>query len=104
MRISVSTHRFVGRYLLVWGFSDGSDSKEFTCNVRDLGLIPGLGRSLEEGVATHSSMAAWRVPWVEEPGGLESTGSQRAGHDSAQFLPSLLVLSTVEKKRHTGSN
>ena len=36
---------------------------------------------LEEGMATHSSIPAWRVPWTEEPGGLQSTGSQRVGHD-----------------------
>ena len=36
---------------------------------------------LEKGMATHSSILAWRIPWTEEPGGLRSTGSQRAGHD-----------------------
>ena len=36
---------------------------------------------LEEGMATHSSILAWRIPWTEEPGGLQSTGSQRVGHD-----------------------
>ena len=36
---------------------------------------------LEEGMATHSSILAWRIPWTEEPGGLESIGSKRAGHD-----------------------
>ena len=36
---------------------------------------------LEEGMATHSSVLAWRLPWTEEPGGLQSMGSQRAGHD-----------------------
>ena len=36
---------------------------------------------LEKGMATHSSVLAWRIPWTEEPGGLQSTGSQRAGHD-----------------------
>ena len=36
---------------------------------------------LEKGVATHSSILAWRVPWTEEPGGLQSMGWQRAGHD-----------------------
>ena len=41
----------------------------------------GLEDSLEEGMATHSSMLAWRVPWTEEPGGLQSMGSQRVGHD-----------------------
>ena len=36
---------------------------------------------LEEGMATHSSILAWRVPWTEEPGGLQSTGLHRVGHD-----------------------
>ena len=36
---------------------------------------------LEEGMATHSSILAWRIPWTEEPGGLQSKGSQRVRHD-----------------------
>ena len=36
---------------------------------------------LEEGMATHSGVLAWRIPWTEEPGRLQSTGSQRVGHD-----------------------
>ena len=36
---------------------------------------------LEKGMATHSSILAWRIPWPEEPGRLQSIGSQRAGHD-----------------------
>ena len=36
---------------------------------------------LEEGMATHSSICAWRIPWTEEPGGLRSRGSHRVGHD-----------------------
>ena len=36
---------------------------------------------LEKGKATHSSILAWRIPWIEEPGRLESMGSQRVGHD-----------------------
>ena len=36
---------------------------------------------LEEDMATHSSTLAWRIPWTEEPGGLQSMGSQRVGHD-----------------------
>ena len=36
---------------------------------------------LEEGMATHSSIPAWRIPWTEESGGLQSIGSQRVGHD-----------------------
>ena len=44
------------------GFPCGSAGKESACNVGDLGLIPGLGRSLEKGKATHSSILAWRIP------------------------------------------
>ena len=36
---------------------------------------------LEKVMATHSSIFAWRIPWTEEPGGLQTMGSQRAGHD-----------------------
>ena len=36
---------------------------------------------LEEEMATHSSILVWRIPWTEEPGGLQSMGSQRVGHD-----------------------
>ena len=37
--------------------------------------------ALEKGMATHSSILAWRIPWTEEPGGLQTMGSQRVGHD-----------------------
>ena len=40
---------------------------------------------LENGMATHSIILAWRIPWTEEPGGLQSTGLQRVGHDSAHM-------------------
>ena len=43
----------------------------------------GLEDALEEGMATHSSILAWRIPWTEEPGRLQSMGSQRAGHNRA---------------------
>ena len=52
-------------------------------NAGDLGLIPGLGRSLEKEMAAHSSIVAWKIPWTEEPGRLQSMGSQRVGHDLA---------------------
>ena len=48
---------------------------------RDAGSIPGLGRSLEKEMATHFSILAWRIPWTEEPGGLQSEGSERVGED-----------------------
>ena len=71
------------------GLSGGSDSKESACNVGDPGLIPGLQRSPGEGNATHSSILAWRIPWTEEPGGLQSMGLQRIGHDCAPVSSSV---------------
>ena len=47
-------------------------------DARDVGSIPGLGRPLEEAMATHSSILAWRMPWTEEPGGLQSMGRQHS--------------------------
>ena len=61
--------------------SSGSDSKESACNVEDLGLIHGLGDPLEKGMATHSSILAWRIPGTEEPGRIQTMGSQKVGHD-----------------------
>ena len=54
----------------------------------DLGSIPGLGASLEKEMATHSSILAWRIPWTEEPGGLQSVGLQRVGHNRVTSLSS----------------
>ena len=54
----------------------GSDGKESACNAGDQGLTPGQEEPLEKGMATHSSILAWRIPWTEKPGGLESVGSQ----------------------------
>ena len=45
--------------------------------VQEMGSIPWLGKSPEEGMATHSSILAWRIPWTEEPVRIQSTGSQR---------------------------
>ena len=50
-------------------------------DVRDSGSIPKSGKSLEEGMATHSSILAQRIPWTKEPGGLQSIRLQRVGHD-----------------------
>ena len=50
-------------------------------NAGDLGSIVGREDLLEKEMATHSSILAWRIPWMEEPDGLQSTGSQRVRHD-----------------------
>ena len=48
---------------------------------RDAGQNLGQVDPLEEGTATHSSILAWRIPWTDEPAGLQSIGSQRVGHN-----------------------
>ena len=58
--------------------------KESACSagdIGDLGLIPGSKDPLEKAMATYSSILAWRIPWTEEPGRLQSMGSQRVRHD-----------------------
>ena len=54
----------------------GSDGREAACSAGDLGLIPGWEGPLEKGTAAHSSMLAREIPWMEKPGGLQSTGSR----------------------------
>ena len=53
---------------------------------------------LEEGVATHSSILAWRMPCTEKPGGLESTGSQRVGHNSSDLarMHAYIYMTTID--------
>ena len=46
--------------------------------LRDMGSIPGSGDPLEEGMATHSRILAWRIPWTEESGGLQSKGHKES--------------------------
>ena len=50
-------------------------------DVGDVGRSLGWEDPLEKGMATHSSILAWSIPWTEEPGGLQSIGLQRVGHD-----------------------
>ena len=64
----------------IW-FSCGSDGKESACNAGDSGSISGSGKCPEGGHGNHFSILAWRIPWTEEPGRLQSVGSQRVGHD-----------------------
>ena len=95
-----------------WGFPCDLAGKESTCSVGDLGSILGLGRSpgerkgyplqysglensmncialvslTEKAMAPHSSTPAWKIPWVEEAGRLQSMGSLRVGHNRATSL------------------
>ena len=61
--------------------SGASDGKASAYNAGDPGSDPDSGRSPGEEMATHSSILAWKIPWMEEPGRLQSMGSQRVEHD-----------------------
>ena len=63
---------------------------------------PCFASSLEKEMATYSSTLAWKIPWMEKPGSLQSMGSQRVGHDWATSLHSLHTLS-LEKEMATHS-
>jgi len=67
--------------LLIWASFLALDGKDCACNAGDAGMIPGLGRSLEKGMTTYSSILAWRIPWTEKPDRLQSMESQRVRHD-----------------------
>ena len=62
-------------------FPGGSDSKESACSAGDPGSISGWEDPLEKEMATHSSILAWKIPWMKEPGRLQSMGSQRVTQD-----------------------
>ena len=63
------------------GFPIGSDGKNLpSLQETQVGSL-GWEDPLEKGMATHSSILAWRIPWTEESGGLPSMGSQRLGHN-----------------------
>ena len=61
---------------LPWWLSGKKKKKNLPVNVGDTGSIPGWEDLLEKGMATHSSILAWRIPWTEEPGGPQSLGLQ----------------------------
>ena len=66
----------IHRNKLPWLLND--KKKKCDCQVGDVGSIPGSGRSPGEGMATHSSILACKIPWTEEPGRLQSMGSQKS--------------------------
>ena len=77
------------------GFPGGASGKEPTCQCRRhnrRGFHP-----LEEDMATHSSILAWRIPWTEEPGGLQSTGLQRVKHYRSNIARTHKLLSRSQQ-------
>ena len=68
-------------FYLIMGLPCGSDGKVSACNVGDWVRSLAWEDLLEKEMATHSSTLAWRIPWTEEPGGLQSMELQRVRHD-----------------------
>ena len=83
-----------------------SEVKASASNSGDPSSIPGLGKSSGEGNGNHSSIFAWKIPWMEKPGRLQSTGSQRVGHDFTftlliqMLISSRTTLTDMPKNRH----
>ena len=77
--------------LVFLNFPGVSDSKESSLNVGDLSSIPELGRPPGEGTATHSSILAWRIPWTDKPGRLQSMESQRVWHGLSDFHEAFII-------------
>ena len=66
---------------MIRGSPGDSDGKESACIEADLVQSLCWEDALEKEVATHSSILAWRIPWTEQPGGLQSMGLQKTGHN-----------------------
>ena len=78
--ISLDSHQIFRALWLTLGFSRGSVVKNLPANAEDTGEVSSLGWQdpLEEEMAAHSRILAWRIPWTEEPGGLQSMGLQKS--------------------------
>ena len=80
----VLSHGVSGKLIIlqwIMNAACGSDGKEPACNAGDLDSISVSGRSPGEGMATHSSILAWEIPWTEEPGGLQVRVTKKIRHD-----------------------
>ena len=82
-------------YKHICGLTHWLSGKESSCNAIEEGSIPGSGRS-----PTHSSILAWRIPWAEEPGKLQSIGSQRVGHDWSKLAHTHTNIYIIKKNTH----
>ena len=82
-------NNFWSNIFTIWMLPRCTSGKELTCQCRRCNVIrvwsQGREDPLKEDMATHSSILSWRIPWTEEPGGVWSIGSQRAGHDWSDF-------------------
>ena len=71
-RADMTTRKIIA--LTIWTLPYWLSAKEFAYNARDMGSIPGSGRSLGEGNGNPLRILAWRIPWKEEPGRIQSMG------------------------------
>ena len=85
----------INAYKVTFGFPCDSDSKKSASNAGDLGSILGGEDPLENKMTTYSSILAWRIPWAEDPGGLQSMGSQRVRHDWVTETHEMTLLLTI---------
>ena len=93
-----SFHGFISHLYVFFGASLVAQTVKHLTTMRET-EVQSLGREepLEMGMATHSSTLAWKIPWTEEPGRLQSMGSQRVGHDWATSLSlSVTFMSSLE--------
>ena len=79
-------------YYFSLGFPGGSDSKESAYNAEDRVQSLGQEDPLEKGMATHSSILAWRIPWTEEPAGPQSIGSKESEMTEKMFKKMTFIL------------
>ena len=77
--MDINTHMLQHAHTV--GFCWWLSSKESTCNAADSGSNPGREEPWKKEMATHSIILARKIPWTEKPGGLQSMGSQRIGHN-----------------------
>ena len=92
------THSGSGKVIFIKDFPGGASGKEPTCQCRrHRRQVLSLDQEdcLEEGMATHSNVLAWRIPWTEEPGGLQSMGSQRVEHDWSELAGTKVLIEKI---------
>ena len=66
-------------------------------DLRDAGLIPGSGNPLEKGMATHSNIRAWRIPWIEEPGELQSMGCKESDMTEQLMHKNIIIVYILKR-------
>ena len=84
MSVCVCVCMCVYIFICLWGFPGSTRGKESACQwrrYRAMSSVPGSGRSTGEGHGNPLSILPWRIPWTEEPDGLQSIGSHRVRHD-----------------------